>query len=86
MAVYWQAFERALVPLLAGNGLIVRSNPAIRPPALCGSQARREQRVCQQVKHRRRLVAVGVSGVFPPNLPAVSVRTLWDAFHHEVRT
>ncbi len=75
---------------LAGNGPIVRSKPAIRrtrqQSALSGTRSRREQRVCQRVQHRPRLAVVGPSGVFPPKLPTVSVRTLWDAFGHEVRT
>ena len=57
--------------------------PAIRrtrqQSVLSGSQARSEKRVYQYVNQRRRLAAVGVSGVFPPNLPRVSVLTLWDA-------
>jgi hypothetical protein len=69
---------------MAENGPIVRSPPAIRRntstirPWL--AKASSENRNYQQVKLRRRLAFVGVSGVFPPKLPGVSVRTLWDAF------
>jgi hypothetical protein len=85
-----QRFRQVQEPELAENGSIVRSPPAVRRNTSTirpwRAKARSKNRHSQQVKHRRRLAFVGVSGVFPPKLPGVSVRTLWDAFQHEVRT